>query len=128
MYISTGSFIIRGKRNFLQPQKLELGFTLMFCISEESLANHIGERNPREDVTQLESETRYIEQASNTEPLVESEIDKLLRSKDLKTQASFAAATGDNYDDEKITIVQVGEREKNFTEQKNGKHMKVAKD
>ena len=54
MYISTGSFIIRGKRNFLQPQKLELGFTLMFCISEESLANHIGERNPREDVTQLE--------------------------------------------------------------------------
>ena len=49
MFIGTGSFIIRGKRNFLQPQKLELGFTLMFCISEESLANHIGERHLRGD-------------------------------------------------------------------------------
>ena len=47
MFIGTGSFIIRGKRNFLQPQRLELGFTLMFCISEESLANHIGERHLR---------------------------------------------------------------------------------
>ena len=49
MYVATGSFIIRGKRNFLQPQKLELGFTLMYCISEESLTNHLGERNCRED-------------------------------------------------------------------------------
>ena len=53
MFIGTGSFIIRGKRNFLNPQRLELGFTLMFCISEESLANHIGERHCREDVEEL---------------------------------------------------------------------------
>ena len=56
MFIATGSFIIRGKRNFLQPHRLELGFTLMFCISEESLANHIGERNCREDRQELETE------------------------------------------------------------------------
>jgi hypothetical protein len=40
MYIGTGSFIIRGKRNFISPPRLELGFTLMFCLSEESLLNH----------------------------------------------------------------------------------------
>ena len=28
----------------------------MFCISEESLANHIGERHCREDVKELEAE------------------------------------------------------------------------
>jgi len=50
MFISTGSFIIRGKRNFIQPQKLELGFTLMFCLHEESLAAHIGERKPRGEI------------------------------------------------------------------------------
>jgi len=50
MYISTGSFIIRGKRNFITPQKLELGFTVMFCLGEESLAAHMGERKPREDL------------------------------------------------------------------------------
>lgn len=47
LYISTGSFIIRGKRNFLTPNKLELGFTMMFSLNDESIANHIGERKPR---------------------------------------------------------------------------------
>jgi len=50
MFISTGSFIIRGKRNFLTPSKIELGFTVMFCLGEESLADHLGERKPREDI------------------------------------------------------------------------------
>lgn len=50
MFISTGSFIIRGKRNFITPMRLELGFTVMFCLGEESLADHLGERKPREDI------------------------------------------------------------------------------
>ena len=58
MFIQTGSFIIRGKRNFISPQKLELGFTLMFCLSEESLANHIGERHLREDIKALEEQKK----------------------------------------------------------------------
>lgn len=49
MYIATGSFIIRGKRNFIQPRALQLGLTLMFALSEDSLANHIGERKSRLD-------------------------------------------------------------------------------
>jgi hypothetical protein len=52
LYISTGSFIIRGKRNFITPNKLELGFTLMFSLSPESIANHIGERKPRNQANQ----------------------------------------------------------------------------
>lgn len=59
MYIATGSFIIRGKRNFVQPRALQLGLTCMFALSEESLANHIGERKSRlekEDVERLERE------------------------------------------------------------------------
>jgi len=47
MYIATGSFIIRGKRNFVQPRSLTLGLTVMFCLNEESLANHIGDRKIR---------------------------------------------------------------------------------
>ena len=60
MFIGTGSFIIRGKRNFLQPQKLELGFTLVFCISEESLANHIGERHLRGEGDNDEMDDSFI--------------------------------------------------------------------
>jgi len=53
MSMGTGSFMIRGKRNFISPQKLELGYTMMFCLNEESLSRHIGERTPREDVEEL---------------------------------------------------------------------------
>ena len=45
-----------------QPQKLELGFTLMFCLSEESLANHIGERHLREDIKALEEQKKEIDE------------------------------------------------------------------
>ena len=65
MYIATGSFIIRGKRNFVQPRALTLGLTVMFALNEESLANHIGERKIRldaEDVAKLEKEKREKEE------------------------------------------------------------------
>ena len=61
MYIATGSFIIRGKRNFVQPRSLTLGLTVMFALNEDSLANHMGERKVRleeEDVKRLEEELR----------------------------------------------------------------------
>ena len=47
LYIATGSFMIRGKRNSITPSKLELGFTIMFTLNEECIANHMGERRPR---------------------------------------------------------------------------------
>ena len=76
MFIATGSFIIRGKRNFLQPQRLELGFTLMFCVSEESLANHIGERNRRDDAGDLE-EQLSLSRAQSTQSALTEEQDNV---------------------------------------------------
>lgn len=76
MYISTGSFIIRGKRNFIQPNTMTLGLTVMFALNEESLANHIGERKSRlgEDETkQLEKEkAELLEQ----EAMMQNEADE----------------------------------------------------
>jgi len=63
MFIQTGSFIIRGKRNFISPQKMELGFTLMWCLSEQSVANHIGERHVREDENDLKN--KLLQQSSS---------------------------------------------------------------
>ncbi|KAI1612948.1 translation factor [Exophiala viscosa] len=39
-YLTTGGFIIRGKKNLLPPSQLLLGFGVMWLISEESRANH----------------------------------------------------------------------------------------
>lgn len=43
-FLGTGSFMVRGKKNFLPPAQLLLGLGLMFRISEESKAKHIKHR------------------------------------------------------------------------------------
>lgn len=39
-YLKTGGFMIKGKKNFLPPAQLLLGFAVIFQISDESKANH----------------------------------------------------------------------------------------
>jgi predicted ribosome quality control (RQC) complex YloA/Tae2 family protein len=43
-FLSTGSFMVRGKKNFLPPAQLILGFGIIFKISEESKAKHVKHR------------------------------------------------------------------------------------
>jgi hypothetical protein len=43
-YLATGSFMIRGEKNFLPPTQLLLGFAVMFQISEESKTSHMKHR------------------------------------------------------------------------------------
>ena len=46
-YLSTGSFMIRGRKNFLPPTRLEMGIGVLFLISEESAAGREPERKAR---------------------------------------------------------------------------------
>ncbi|KAH3859417.1 ribosome quality control complex subunit NEMF-like [Dreissena polymorpha] len=46
-YLTTGSFMIRGKKNFLPPTYLIYGFGLLFKLEEGSVARHKGERRVR---------------------------------------------------------------------------------
>lgn len=46
-YLPTGSFMIRGKKNFLPPSQLVLGFGFLFRLSEESIPRHVNERGRR---------------------------------------------------------------------------------
>ena len=43
-YLTTGGFVVRGKKNFLPPAQLLLGFAVLFQISEESKARHVKHR------------------------------------------------------------------------------------
>jgi predicted ribosome quality control (RQC) complex YloA/Tae2 family protein len=43
-FLPTGSFMVRGKKNFLPPAQLLLGFGVLFLISEESKARHVKHR------------------------------------------------------------------------------------
>lgn len=46
-YLTTGSFMVRGKKNFLPPVQLIMGFGIMFRVDESCVAAHIHERRPR---------------------------------------------------------------------------------
>ena len=46
-YLSTGSFMIRGKKNFLPPCHLILGLSFLFKLEESSVERHKGERRVR---------------------------------------------------------------------------------
>ncbi|KIN07924.1 hypothetical protein OIDMADRAFT_99895 [Oidiodendron maius Zn] len=50
-FLPTGSFMVRGKKNFLPPAQLLLGFGVVFLISEESKARHIKHRLRDENST-----------------------------------------------------------------------------
>lgn len=47
-YLPTGSFMIRGKKNYMTPFRLEMGLCLLFQVSEESMASHRYERRRRD--------------------------------------------------------------------------------
>ena len=46
-YLTTGSFMIRGKKNFLPPCYLMMGFGFMFKLDETCIENHLNERRVR---------------------------------------------------------------------------------
>jgi len=60
-YLTVGGFVIRGKKNFLPPAQLLLGFGVMFQISEESKAKHVKHR-----ITDAEKPT--ADQVDETQP------------------------------------------------------------
>lgn len=43
-FLPTGSFMVRGKKNFLPPAQLVLGFGILWQISEDSKKNHLKHR------------------------------------------------------------------------------------
>ncbi|ROT82833.1 Serologically defined colon cancer antigen 1-like protein [Penaeus vannamei] len=46
-YLTTGAFMVRGKKNFLPPSHLVYGFGFVFRLEEGSIARHAGERRIR---------------------------------------------------------------------------------
>ncbi|XP_044729059.1 nuclear export mediator factor NEMF homolog [Chrysoperla carnea] len=76
-YLTTGSFIIRGKKNYLPPCHLIMGFSFLFKLEDGSIERHKGERRVRtieeEELDQKKLEENGLE---NIEEDVELESDK----------------------------------------------------
>ncbi|KAL6970195.1 hypothetical protein U1Q18_029898 [Sarracenia purpurea var. burkii] len=55
-YLTVGSFMIRGKKNFLPPHPLIMGFGILFRLDESSLGAHLNERRVRGDEEGINTE------------------------------------------------------------------------
>ncbi|XP_057315018.1 ribosome quality control complex subunit NEMF-like [Hydractinia symbiolongicarpus] len=55
-YLTTGSFMIRGKKNYLPPSYLIMGFSVLFKLDESSIDTHKNDRKVRQvdDDTKVE--------------------------------------------------------------------------
>ncbi|GJP46211.1 hypothetical protein CLOM_g5521 [Closterium sp. NIES-68] len=55
-YLTVGSFMIRGKKNFLPPVPLQMAFGFVFRVDESCLGAHLGERRKVEEEEEREEE------------------------------------------------------------------------
>uniref|UniRef100_A0A8C4XQT5 Ribosome quality control complex subunit NEMF n=1 Tax=Falco tinnunculus TaxID=100819 RepID=A0A8C4XQT5_FALTI len=70
-YLTTGSFMIRGKKNFLPPSYLMMGFSFLFKVDESCVWRHREERKIRVHDEDLETVT------SSASELVSEEVELL---------------------------------------------------
>lgn len=74
-YLPTGSFMVRGKKNFLPPQGLVMGFGFMFKLEDSCIGRHAGERAVRGG---LENSQQQQQQTASGD--VEDDHDSVLES------------------------------------------------
>ncbi|KAG0340587.1 hypothetical protein BG004_006345 [Podila humilis] len=99
-YLTTGSFMIRGKKNFLPPVQLVYGFGFLFKLDESSIGNHLNERRaPRiEDAEGTGEGTAEASRENSRKSNVENEIE----TAETEESASTAKPTVDEEDGQKI--------------------------
>ena len=90
-YLTTGSFMIRGKKNYLPPSHLILGFGILFKLGEECVENHKNERRVRtlmedEAVASTASSEQPQEIADNE--VNEEEVNNQEEEEEIKSESS----------------------------------------
>ncbi len=65
-YLTAGSFMIRGKKNFLPPATLVLGFGFLFKLEEGSVERHRGERKVRDVNDDVLSQAGTVDDAASS--------------------------------------------------------------
>lgn len=95
-YLTVGSFMVRGKKNFLPPHPLIMGFGLLFRLDESSLGSHLNERRVRgeeEEMDDVEEDERLRE---------EEEMDDVEENERLRENSD--SKTEDGVTDEKLEL------------------------
>ena len=67
-YLVTGSFMIYGRKNYLSPMLLEMGFGIIFRLADESVFRHLGARKDKQfDGTSVAESVYRLDSDHDTE-------------------------------------------------------------
>ncbi|XP_033356779.1 nuclear export mediator factor NEMF homolog isoform X1 [Bombus vosnesenskii] len=80
-YLTTGSFMIRGKKNYLPPCQLVMGLGFLFRLEESSIERHKDERRVRIIDDESEHTDSLIEEDREIELIGDSEEDEQSENK-----------------------------------------------
>ncbi|XP_066282400.1 ribosome quality control complex subunit NEMF-like isoform X1 [Branchiostoma lanceolatum] len=94
-YLTTGSFMIRGKKNYLPPSHLILGFGFIFKVDDSCIWRHKDERKVR----MAEEDEESVADSQATEGNPEAEIQDDLKSSSSGTESGDEAGPEDCTED-----------------------------
>eukprot|EP00794_Sanderia_malayensis_P020402 gene20402-22415_t len=99
-YLTTGSFMIRGKKNYLPPSYLMMGFGIMFKLDESCVAKHSSERRPKIYGDEDDSVGQAHDKVEDEIVLVES--DEECQSGDKEEVEDAARIGNDDVEDDEV--------------------------
>ncbi|XP_060068947.1 ribosome quality control complex subunit NEMF-like [Ylistrum balloti] len=102
-YLTTGSFMIRGKKNYLPPSFLVYGFGFLFKLEDDSILRHKGERKIR---TTEEDEMSIV-----TESDVTTDIASMVDMSDDSSDEDDNSQTGGEEQQQTLETLQEQEEE-----------------
>ncbi|WYZ39076.1 hypothetical protein EsH8_III_000990 [Colletotrichum jinshuiense] len=114
-YLPTGSFMVRGQKNFLPPAQLLLGIGIMFKISEESKARHVKHR--LYDGAELHAATSEAEAQESAADAAQA------RDEDVDDASDMGSDNDDDHEDEKPRdnpLQRLGQNDQDDSEERLG--------
>lgn len=93
-YLNTGGFMIKGKKNFLPPAQLLLGFAVAFQISDDSKANH--HKHRIHDSAEADQDSQSQDMERQIERLSSQEMAENLYQEEQRQQTEDADAEADD--------------------------------
>ncbi|KAK2574955.1 hypothetical protein KPH14_008718 [Odynerus spinipes] len=106
-YLTTGSFMIRGKKNYLPPCQLIMGLSFLFRLEDSSIERHKDERRVRiideetekdESIVEIDKEIE-IEENSDEDECVEDTKQLDTIKEDSYTEVDVTSKENENKDD-----------------------------
>ncbi|KAF7837675.1 nuclear export mediator factor NEMF isoform X1 [Senna tora] len=106
-YLTVGSFMIRGKKNFLPPHPLIMGFGLLFRLDESSLGSHLNERRVRgeEEAIDDHEENGLPEEKSDSESENDVADEKSVAEKNGNVSADSHKSLPENFPANRVATI-----------------------